>query len=77
MIRRTETIEVKPTVEELAEEFWELGSDEQAKFFNHLAEIAKTPKIELQLGAVAIEKELKTTGRKIMRLIGEYADENH
>jgi len=76
MIFRTIDIDITPTIEELAEEFCELGSDEQAEFFSMVAEMSyawKAP-IELQLNNISTSLSLSPDGRRLMEKIGVYAE---
>lgn len=63
-----------PTPEELASEFCSWPSDRQAKFFNHLAELA-VHDIDHQLAWIVDESSsLTPAGREVMRKIGSYAE---
>lgn len=72
-ITRDMQISIEPTPEDLAEVFWSMGSDQQAKFFNHLNEISGT-RLCFQLQAVSDDSNLNDHGRYAMRLIGEYSE---
>lgn len=65
-------IEVNPTPEELAESFWDMSEVEQARFFNHLGEIADG--LPMQLQAVTDCERLEVKGRLVMQRIGEYGE---
>ena len=59
----------------LAELFAGLDNNEQARFYNHLAEVAQTWKwgdMSLQLQYVT-ESGLTYAGRRVMQQIGEYS----
>ena len=60
------------TPEDLAEAFADLCSDEQARFYNALAEIAD-PWLCFQLQAITTEDGLTDAGRRCMQYIGEYS----
>ncbi len=49
-VTTVQDIEIEP--EQMAKLFWSMGSDEQIKFFNHLAVIAPRCDFEMQLLAV-------------------------
>lgn len=65
-------VEVKPSPEQLAEAFWHMGDDEQARFFNHLSEIAEW-KFPFQLQSITEHSGLTLAGRRVMQEIGEYS----
>lgn len=66
---------VRITPENVAEMFAHMGSDEQARFFNHIDVVTSEWKLSLdhQLAFVNGEESLTDKGRAIMRLIGDYA----
>ena len=65
-------VEIKLDGLALAMLFWELGSDQQAMFFNELGfEVDRLP---FQFQAVTDCEKLMPRGRAVMRLIGEYAE---
>ena len=74
-IRRRIEVEVLPTSGELASMFCEMDADEQAHFFNSVAyESARWKRdFVFQLQAITDSPVLHSTGREIMRGIGEYA----
>jgi len=77
MIERTVKVNVKPTPNELALSFAYMTSDQQAEFFNSLAEITSkwlTP-LPFQLEAIVDGGSLTYEGREIMRQIGEYGSD--
>ena len=63
------------TPEIIAELFCDLGSDEQARFFNHIAEVASTwsAGFPFQLQWVTDDDGLNLSGRRVMQQIGEYS----
>jgi hypothetical protein len=73
----TRDIEVKPSPQELAEMFWDMGSHEQAAFFNHLHLLAGGVKLRGQLYFVSLSTDLNEFGRAGMRYIGEAADKTN
>lgn len=77
-MKRTVEIIVKPTAEELAEAFCNMGSDEQARFFNRIHDITETWKAPFcfQLQAVTDDDELDYGVRSIMSLIGDYSSKD-
>lgn len=72
-ITRMVRVEVDATPEELADQFWELGGDEQARFFDALAN-KSSGRLPMQLQAVADSPELTTAARLCMQSIGEYGE---
>lgn len=54
----------------LADLFWDLDNEEQARFFNQLGE---QPKLPIQLRSVTDCEVLNIKGRGAMRAIGEYS----
>jgi hypothetical protein len=71
-------LDLTPTPEELAFEFSHMGDGDQAAFFNELARLTALWDHPLcfQLQYVTDSKILTAAGRGVMRMIGEYADEN-
>lgn len=72
------SIEVEPTVEEIAQAFADMGSDGQAKFFNEIHRIVTA---EYSYGMVGFDTQmsfaqddLTPEGREVMRSIGAFAD---
>ena len=63
-------IEVTPEI--IAEFFCDMGSDEQAAFFNHISTIATTW-LPMQLQGITDEHGLNLGGRRVMQEIGEYS----
>lgn len=85
MIKRTIEIEITP--EEAAIVFANMPSDEQARFFNALAEDALTwddahslagfcMQMEYMRSARGMLTKLTPNGRRVMEIIGEYARPN-
>lgn len=74
-INRTIEVAVDITPEELAEAFWSMRSEQQAKFFNHLYDITDGL-LCFQLQAVTDDAGLNANGRYAMRLIGDYSEES-
>lgn len=72
-----EIVEVTPEL--LAEQFCNLGQDEQARFYNRVAEVATnigSPDgcwFPLQLQAITDDDGLTLGGRRVMQYIGEYS----
>lgn len=65
-----ETEELDP--ETIAEAFWALDANEQARFYNHLDRIADFH-FPFQLQAVTDSDELTLAGRRVMGAIGDYS----
>jgi hypothetical protein len=70
------SVEIHPSADELAEVFCAMDDEEQAGFFNRIAEITKAWEAPFcfQLNAISESKHLNDDGRKIMAQIGEYAE---
>ena len=60
------------TPEILAELFWNLNSEEQARFYNHLDTVADF-QFPSQLQSITDEDGLTLAGRRVMGCIGEYS----
>lgn len=75
-MKRTVTIDVDPSPEELANAFAAMDGTGQAKFFNFLYKCDKAWKSSwpFQLQWVTDDDELTDDGREMMRLIGAYAE---
>jgi len=65
-------VNIELTPEKQAEFFWDMSSDEQAKFFNHLSKISDDHMCS-QLQYICESDDLTIHGRDLMELIGEYA----
>lgn len=72
LIYDNETV-VKVTPESVAELFAEMNSGEQARFFNHIAEISSNWSFPMQLQYITDEDGLTLAGRRIMQGIGDYS----
>ena len=68
-MKRTIEAEITPTPEELANEWWKLDANEQARFFNQLSRFH----LIFQLQHVMDSPALSPAGRQVMEDIGEYA----
>lgn len=70
----TKTVEVKLTPEDVARLFCQMNNEEQAQFFNEIAEVVETwtQPFAYQLQAIANAPELTQKGRGIMAQIGNY-----
>ena len=77
-ISRKIDIDVEMSPEDIADCFCELHDDGQALFFNRIAEVVATwgNPFCFQLQSIADNKVLTGDGRKIMRQIGEYGQED-
>ena len=60
------------TPEIVAELFWNMGAEEQAKFYNHLDTITDFH-FPFQLQAITEEDGLTLAGRRVMQYIGDYS----
>lgn len=76
MIERKVLVDVTPYPDELAFEFANMGSEQQAMFFNELANLVNrlTP-FEFQVRALTNHPALTDAGRLVMQAIGGYAFE--
>ena len=76
MIQRKITVDVTLTPDELAFEFANMGDEQQAMFFNELANITSKWERPLcfQLQYIIDNPALTKEGRKIMQEIGEYGE---
>jgi hypothetical protein len=70
----TKQVEVTLTPPELATIFWNMDSEEQAIFFNHLG-LLSMHKLCLQMCYVAQSPELQPCGKETMQKIGEWGNE--
>lgn len=70
-VKRTVTVDLKLTTEEIADLFWEMSSTEQANFFNRLALISSSIALSTQMCMVSERVELSPAGLQVMRLIGQ------
>lgn len=69
-------IEVELTPEDIAQLFCDLDSAQQARFFNHVGEIASRWKgmgLAMQLQYITDEDGLNYAGRRVMQHIGDYS----
>ena len=71
-IERTIEIEVNPTWWEVADLFWSMTAQEQALFFNKLAEIDAAI-FAMQLQYITDHPDLTLGGRTVMEKIGQYS----
>lgn len=74
-MERTTTIKIEPTPEELAECFCNMDANQQARFFNAVADVSgkwKNP-FCFQLQAITEKPILSASGRTVMAEIGNYA----
>jgi len=70
----TRSVEISPTIEELAKAIIHLGSDEQAELISKMAELADF-NVPMQLQYVTDDPGLTRQGRALMQLIGDYSAE--
>jgi hypothetical protein len=75
-MNRTIDVNLRLTAEELAQEFCNMNSVEQAEFFNHIDAISSTwaAPFCFQLQAITDEECLTSEGRFIMEQIGNYSE---
>lgn len=74
LIDGNEVKEITPEI--IAELFAELGSDEQARFFNRVAEVSSRwggGGLAMQLQWITDDNGLTLAGRRVMQHIGEYS----
>ena len=76
MIKRNLEIEISISPQELAKEFCDLTDDEQAEFFNEIAEIFLSwdTQFIFQLQYIVDSKKITKQALQIMTTIGEYAE---
>jgi hypothetical protein len=74
MIQRKFNLDVVPTPDELAFEFSQMNDEQQAMFFNELADIVGKwdGTFCFQMQFVRDNQALTQEGRNVMRQIGEY-----
>lgn len=65
-------VEIHPSSDEIAAVFCAMDEEEQAYFFNELADMLG--QLPMQLEAVTQSRHLTESGRYVMRLIGDYSD---
>jgi len=76
IVDQAEVFDVSPEL--VAEMFTEMGSDEQAQFFNHVAALASkwdhgAGSLAMQLQYITDDDGLTLAGRRVMDGIGEYS----
>jgi hypothetical protein len=78
MIRKNINIDLRFTPEELATEFANMVAEDQADFFNMVAQVSGEWRSSFaqQLQGVTDCENLNAKGRKIMEQIGEYSQES-
>lgn len=67
-------VSLKIDPEDLAELFWRLDANDQARFFNAIGRI-NPAKASIQLAHIIDGNVLNSNGRRIMTDIGEFASE--
>lgn len=74
-IERKLTVDIELTPEGLADLFCDLHDNEQAFFFNRIADVVSTwdTSFNFQLQAIGNSGALTSDGREIMSVIGEYS----
>lgn len=75
-IKEMVLVEIQATPQMVAELFCSMNEDEQADFFNSVADKVKhwrIGEIETQLNGVSESFILNDDGRKLMKLIGDYS----
>lgn len=70
-IKRTIVIDDLTPIE-LADAWWSLDGDQQARFFNAIG-TAPADQLHMQLNYITDSSELAEHGRETMLLLGEYA----
>lgn len=64
-------VEITPEI--VAELFADMYADEQARFFNHVAEVASSWGLTMQLQYITNDDGLNLAGRRVMQGIGDYS----
>jgi len=72
-IKRIVDYEVQPTPDELAEVFWSMDAEEQARFFHRLYEVSEY-RLGMQLIYVVNHPTFTLGAQSVMRQIGEYGE---
>ena len=70
LIKDNKVLELTPEL--IAELFSELDSENQAKFYNHLADLSKKW-LPMQLQYITDDDGLNLSGRRVMQAIGDYS----
>lgn len=75
IITREVDIEINP--KELAEEFWNMDSEQQAEFFNELADLIEENQGRgvMQLDYISFEPSLYPHGAKLISMLAERVEE--
>ena len=74
IITKNVEVTIALTPQEMAEMFWHnMNSEEQAKFFNHLAQIHEG-RLNFQVEAIVNDEELTADGLGVLQMIGDYAN---
>lgn len=71
-MKRVVEVEIALSPNDIAHLFWKMGSDEQAIFFNGVADLAEG-ELPFQLQYISDSKYLLQSGRSAMDTIGIYA----
>lgn len=77
IITREVDIEMNP--KELAEEFWNMDSEQQAEFFNELADIIEENQGRgiMQLDYISFEPSLYPNGARLINMLAERVEEQN
>jgi hypothetical protein len=80
-LTRNYTLDITPTVKELARCFAELGHDEQAEFFNEVGRIAReewdsSHALNMQVFDIVDNGGLDDDGRRLLEVIAEFIMED-
>ncbi|MFA6087446.1 hypothetical protein [Mucilaginibacter sp.] len=79
-LKQTIEVDIKLIPQKIAELFCSMDADEQAIFFNTIAADVETwpaCNFDLQMQYISDSTLLTENGRKIMKTIGQYAEEQH
>lgn len=80
ILKETVEVEVKVSPEKVAELFCSMDADEQAAFFNRIAEDVKTwpsCNFDMQMHYVSEKEALTYEARRIMLTIGNYSQKTN
>jgi len=75
-MKRRMDIKVQLTPYELATDFCDMGSDEQALFFQYIMQISDTweKPFCMQVQYIIDSEQFSNDSKRFMRLLGEYSD---
>ena len=74
----TREVDIEMSPQELAEEFWNMDSEQQADFFNILADIIEENQGRgvMQLDYISFESSLYPSGARLINMLADRVKEN-